>query len=320
MDQLLAMRVFARVAERGSFARAADELDISRAAASGHVSALEKHLGVRLLNRTTRRVSLTAEGGDYLRRTRRILEEIADAEETLRGARSRPQGRLRVDVPVAFGRYLLLPALPEFTRRYPEIELEVRLNDRVVDLVAERVDVALRVGGLQQSGLVARRVAQMNIVTCASPGYLAEHGEPRTPDDLRNHRLLGMTPAGGGTPAWSFPPPYTPRRLKLHFPMQFNAAEGPIISAIAGLGIVHTADVMVGEYIARGELKLILSDYTVPGPMMSLVYPSAGHQSPKVRVFSDFAADLLRKWHDVVRGWLGGEPAASASGAGARPA
>jgi len=309
MDQLLAMRVFARVAERGSFARAADELDISRAAASGHVGALEKHLGVRLLNRTTRRVSLTAEGADYLRRTQRILEEIEDAEETLRGARSRPQGRLRVDVPVAFGRYLLLPALPEFTRRYPAVELDVRLNDRVVDLVAERVDVALRVGGLQQSGLVARRVTQLSIVTCASPGYLAEHGEPRTPDDLREHRLLGMTPPGGGTPEWSFPPPYTPRRLRLHFPMQFNAAEGPIISAIAGLGIVHTADVMVGEYIARGELKLILGDYIVPGPMMSLVYPSAGHQSPKVRVFSDFAADLLRKWHEVVRGWLGGAPA-----------
>jgi len=316
MDQLLAMRVFVRVAERGSFARAADELDISRAAASGHVAALEKHLGVRLLNRTTRRVSLTAEGADYLRRTQRILEEIEDAEETLRGARSRPQGRLRVDVPVAFGRYLLLPALPEFTRRYPEIELDVRLNDRVVDLVAERVDVALRVGGLQQSGLVARRVAQMNIVTCASPAYLAEHGEPRTPDDLRSHRLLGMTPASGGTPEWSFPPPYTPRRLKLHFAMQFNAAEGPIISAIAGLGIVHTADLMVAEYIARGELKLILGDYIVPGPTMSLVYPSAGHQSPKVRVFSDFAADLLRKWHEVVRGWLGAEPAAATAASG----
>jgi len=146
MDQLVAMRVFTRVAERGSFGKAADELDISRAAASAHVAALEKHLGVRLLNRTTRRVSLTAEGSDYLRRCRRILEEIHDAEETLRESRSKPQGLLRVDVPVAFGRYLLLPALPEFTRRYPAIDLDIRLNDRIVDLVAERVDVAVRVG------------------------------------------------------------------------------------------------------------------------------------------------------------------------------
>jgi len=304
MDQLLAMRVFSRVAERGSFAQAADELDISRAAASGHVAALEKHLGVRLLNRTTRRVSLTAEGADYLRRCRRILDEVQDAEETLRGSRSKPQGLLRVDVPVAFGRYLLLPALPDFTRRYPAIDLDIRLNDRVVDLVAERVDVALRVGNPQQSGLVARRVAQINIVTCASPAYLADHGEPQTPDDLRQHRLLAVTPAGGGSPEWTFPAPYTPRRLKLHFAMQFNAAEGPIIASAAGLGIIHTADLLVAEYVSRGELKLILNDFALPGPPVSLVYPSAGHQSPKVRVFSDFAADLLRRWHDVVRGWL----------------
>ncbi|MCM2309760.1 MAG: LysR family transcriptional regulator [Steroidobacteraceae bacterium] len=314
MDQLLAMRVFSRVAERGSFAQAADELDISRAAASGHVATLEKHLGVRLLNRTTRRVSLTAEGADFLRRCRRILDEIQDAEETLRGSRSKPQGLLRVDVPVAFGRYLLLPALPEFTRRYPAIDLDIRLNDRYVDLVAERVDVALRVGPLQQSGLVARRLGQINIVTCASQTYLADHGEPKTPDDLGSHRLLGVRPPSGGAPEWTFPAPYTPKRLKLHFAMQFNAAEGPIIAAVAGLGIAHPADLMVAEYLSRGELKLILNDFVLPGPPMSLVYPSAGHQSPKVRVFSDFAADLLRRWHDVVRERLAAAAALPAPG------
>ncbi|MGL6222300.1 MAG: LysR family transcriptional regulator, partial [Steroidobacteraceae bacterium] len=213
MDQLLAMRVFARVAERGSFGRAADELEISRPAASAHVAALEKHLGARLLNRTTRRVGLTAEGTEFLRRTRRILEELRDAEETLRDTRSKPQGKLRVDVPVAFGRYLLLPALPEFTRRYPLIELDLHLNDRIVDLVAERVDVALRVGPIRQSGLVARRVSQINIVTCAAPAYLQDHGEPRTPDDLRSHRLVGLSEASGAPPEWTFPPPYTPKRL-----------------------------------------------------------------------------------------------------------
>jgi len=304
VDQLLAMRVFTRVADRGSFAQAADELDMSRAAVSAHVQALEKHLGVRLLNRTTRRVGLTAEGADYLRRSHRILDEVQDADETLRGSRSKPQGLLRVDVPVAFGRYLLLPALPEFTRRYPAIDLDIRLNDRLVDLVAERVDVAVRVGGLQQAGLVARRVVQINLVTCASPTYLADQGEPETPEDLHRHRLLAVTPAGGGTPEWTFPAPYTARKLKLHFGLQFNAAEGPIIAAAAGLGIAHTADLLVAEYVARGELKLILNDYAMPGPQISLVYPSAGHQRPKVRVFSDFAADLLRRWHGVVQRWL----------------
>lgn len=304
MDQLLAMRVFVRVAERGSFARAADELELSRPAASGHVAALEKHLGARLLHRTTRRVSLTAEGADFLRRCRRILDELRDAEESLRDTRTRPQGRLRVDVPVTFGHHLLVPALPEFMRRYPQIELDVRLNDRVVDLVAESVDVAMRVGPVRQSGLVTRRVTNINIVTCASPRYLEENGEPQTPDDLRHHRLLGLAQASGAPPDWTFPPPYTPKRLGLKFAMVFNAAEAPVVAAAAGLGITHTADLVIAEYVARSQLRLILGDYVLPGPPLSLVYPSAGHQSAKVRVFSDFAADLLLRWHARVRPWI----------------
>lgn len=299
MDQLLAMRVFVKVADRGSFARAADELDISRAAASGHVATLEKHLGVRLLHRTTRKVSLTAEGTDFLRRSRRILDELRDAEESLHEARTKPQGELRVDVPVAFGRYLLLPALPQFTNRYPAIELDIRLNDRVVDLVAERVDVAVRAGPLRQSGLVARRIAEMTMVNCASPAYLAQHGEPSTPDELRGHRLLGLRSSNGGPPEWSFPPPYTARRLKLHYQLTFNTVEGPIVAAAEGLGICQNADVLVAEFVERGSLKLILQSYSVPGPPISLVYPSAGHQSAKVRVFSDFAADLMRSYSDL---------------------
>jgi LysR family transcriptional regulator for bpeEF and oprC len=304
MDQLLAMRVFTRVAERGSFAHAADELDISRAAASAHVAALEKHLGARLLNRTTRRVSLTAEGSEFLQRSRRILDELRDAEESLRATRSKPQGKLRVDVPVVFGRYLLLPALPEFTRRYPLIELEIRLNDRIVDLVADQVDVAVRVGPIRQAGLAARRISQVTLVTCASPTYLADHGEPRTPDDLHQHRLLGLTTVAGASPEWNFPAPYTPRRLKLHFSMLFNSAEGPVIAAAAGLGIAHSGDLIIAEYVARGELKMVLQEYVVPGAPISLVYPSGGHQAAKVRVFSDFAADLMQKWQDVVRRWI----------------
>lgn len=314
MDQLLAMRVFSRVAERGSFGQAADELEISRPAASAHVAALEKHLGARLLNRTTRRVALTAEGAEFLRRTRRILEELRDAEETVRDTRTKPQGKLRVDVPVAFGRYLLLPALPEFTRRYPLLELDLRLNDRIVDLVAEGVDVALRVGPIRQAGLATRRVSQLNVVTCASPAYLRDRGEPKTPDELRQHTLVGLTAPSGAPPEWTFPPPYTPRRLGLRFSMLFNAAEAPIIAAAAGLGITHTADLLVAEYVGRGELKLILEDFVMPGPPISLVYPSAGHQLAKVRVFSDFAADLLLRWNEVVRRWIREPPQPPAGG------
>ena len=309
MDQLLAMRVFARVADRGSFSVAAEELELSRPAASAHVAALEKHLGVRLLHRTTRRVSLTPEGAEFLPRCHRILGDLHDAEESLRGARTRPAGRLRVDVPVLFGEHLLLPALPEFARRYPEIELDVRMNDRVVDLVAERVDVALRFGPVRASAVAVRRVLpHINLVTCASPAYVAEHGEPRTPDDLRHHRLLGVTLASGAAPTWRFPAPYTPKRLGLRFAMLFSAAAGPVVSAAAGLGIAHTADVVVAGYVERGALQLILEDYVVAGPPVSLVYPSAGRTSAKVRVFSDFAAGLLLRWHDEVRRSLQSPP------------
>jgi LysR family transcriptional regulator, regulator for bpeEF and oprC len=302
MDQLVAMRVFARVAERGSFSRAADELELSRPAASAHVAALEKHLGARLLNRTTRRVSLTAEGAEFLTHCRRVFDELREAEESLRGTRTRPRGRLRVDVPVPFGQHLLLPALPQFLRAYPDIELDLRMNDRIVDLVAEGVDVAMRVGPIRQAGLVARRIiSSINIVTCASPTYIAERGEPRTPDDLRHHRLLGVSQASGAPVEWDFPPPYTARRLGLKFALLFNGAVGPVVSAAAGLGIAHTPDLVIAEYVARGELKLVLEDFVVAGPPVSLVYPSAGHPSAKVRVFSDFAADLLLRWHDEVR-------------------
>ncbi len=299
------MRVFVRVAERGSFSQAAEELELSRPAASAHVAALEKHVGARLLNRTTRKVSLTAEGAEFLPRCRRILDELSEAEEALRGARTRPQGRLRVDVPVLFGQHLLLPALPEFTRRYPQIELDLRMNDRVVDLVGEGVDVAMRFGPVRGSALAARRVvAHAHMVTCASPAYVAEHGEPRTPDDLRNHRLLGMAQASGAPPEWEFTAPYDAKRLGLRFAMLFNSASGPVVCAAAGLGITRTTDLVIAEHVARGQLRLILEDYAVAGPPVSLVYPSAGPPSAKVRAFSDFAADLLLRWHDEVRKWI----------------
>ncbi|HET7202495.1 MAG TPA: substrate binding domain-containing protein, partial [Steroidobacteraceae bacterium] len=174
----------------------------------------------------------------------------------------------------------------------------------------ESVDVAMRVGNVQQAGLATRRIAGINLVTCASPAYLADHGEPRTPDDLRQHRLLGTTQASGAPPEWSFPAPYTPKRLGLKFAMLFNAATGPVVSAAAGLGITHTADLLIAEHVARGALKLILEDYIVAGPPISLVYPSGGHQAAKVRVFSDFAADLLLRWHEQVRRRMDGQPPA----------
>src|SRR3954470_17236416 len=165
MDQLQGMRVFTRGAELGSFARAASTLDLSRAMASSYVAQLESHLGTRLLHRTTRKVTVSPQGAVYLEQCRRILAEIEAADDQLRLARDRPQGKLRVDVPVPFGKYLLLPAIPKFTQRYPDISLEVRFNDRYVDLQAEAVDVAVRVGRVRDPELIAKRICASRLLT-----------------------------------------------------------------------------------------------------------------------------------------------------------
>ena len=195
MDHLAAMRTFARVAELRSFSRAAEELDLSRAMVSTQVARLESHYGVRLLNRTTRQVTPTSEGQRFLQRCNRVLQEIGDAADDLSQARERPRGVLRVDVMASFGHHLLIPALGGFLERYPELELDLRISDRVVDLVAEQVDVAVRGGTVTDPRLVARRVATSHLITCASPSYLDRHSWPRSVDDLAVHRLIGFRPA-----------------------------------------------------------------------------------------------------------------------------
>src|SRR6185295_19031054 len=175
MDALQAMRAFARVAELGSFTRAADELGLSRAMVSTHVRRLEKRFGLRLLNRTTRTVALTPAGMEYLGHCRRVFTELRAAEEMLRRTQEQPEGRLRVDVPGSFGRHILLPALPEFLARFPGIDLDLRFNERVVDLVSEGVDLAVRAGTVTDPNLVALRISGSRWITCASPAYLASH-------------------------------------------------------------------------------------------------------------------------------------------------
>jgi LysR family transcriptional regulator for bpeEF and oprC len=295
MDQLLGMRVFARVAELGSFARAADALDISRAMASSHVAQLEKHLGARLLHRTTRRVSVSPEGAVYLERCKRVLTELQAADDELKLARARPTGKLRVDVPVAFGKHLLLPALPRFTARYPEIQLEVRFNDSYVDLAKERVDIACRVGPPRDPDLIAKKVTTSRIVTCASPRYLSEAGIPRTPEDLRKHRLIGYlrSDSGGRAIEWQFKAGKGIRRLKLPMALAFNTAEPLTLSAMEGQGIVQQVDLLVAKAIADGRLVEILREFSCEGPAMNIVYPRATQHLAKVRVFAEFAAELL---------------------------
>lgn len=303
MDQLQGMRVFARVAELGSFARAADDLDMSRAMASSYVAQLEKHLGTRLLHRTTRKVTVSPEGAVYLERCKRILGEVQAADDEMRHARARPQGKLRIDVPVAFGRYLLMPALPAFTERYPEMALEIRFNDRYVDLAAEHIDVVLRSGEVKAPDLIARRIATSRLVTCASPSYLARYGIPRTPADLRNHRTIGFLRTDTSRPAdWKFTQGRSGvQKLKLSFALSFNTSEPMVMSAYEGQGIIQTTDLLLGRSIAEGRVVELLKEYACEGPPLSVVYPRATQHLAKVRVFAEFAAEILRKYQTRAR-------------------
>jgi len=295
------MRSFLRVAELHSFTRAADALGLSRAVVSTHVAELEKHLRCQLFHRTTRRVGLTADGVEYLTRCQRILGELEAADEALRGTRLAAQGRLRVDVPVVFGRWLLLPALPKFTARYPQLQLEIQFNDRVVDLIAEELDLVVRVGAVREPHLIARRVVTTRLVTCAAPEYLREHGVPAQPEELSRHKLIGFLGAGSRRPyRWYFQRGALRRQLQLPFNVAFNSVEAQIQAAIRGVGILQCMDMVAAEALAAGKLTTILPDWSAPGAPISVVSRRAVRDLPKIRVFADFAAQLLRQYRERV--------------------
>jgi LysR family transcriptional regulator, regulator for bpeEF and oprC len=301
MDQLACMRTFVRVADLHSFTRAADALGLSRAVVSTHVAELERHLRCQLFHRTTRRVGLTSDGAEYLGRCQRILAELEAADEAVRGTRLSVQGRLRVDVPVEFGRSLLIPALPKFTARYPDLQLEVQFNDRVVDLIAEEIDLAVRVGAVREPHLIARRVVTTRLLTCASAEYLRAHGIPVLPADLRRHRLVGYLPTGTRRAhRWLFQRGAERARLTLPFNIAFNSAEAGIRAAIRGAGVLQAMDLVVAEALALGRLQVVLPDWSAPGKPISVVCRAALRDSPKIRVFADFAAELLRQYRQRV--------------------
>lgn len=308
MNQLDAMRCFDRVAEFGSFTRAAEALDLSRAVVSAQLRALERHLGVTLLARTTRRVTLTADGAVYLDKCRRILAELAAADDDMRRLREHVHGRLKVDMPAMFGRYLLMPDLPTFIARYPALTLQIQYNDRVVDLGAERVDVAVRFARQKDPRLIARPIGTTRLMTCAAPSYLEQYGRPTTPEDLRQHRLIGQVArASGRARDWQFRRGTQVRRLALPCVLEFNAIEGALQAAAAGLGLIQTADIVVQDLVRRGQLVPVLAGTGVPAAPISIVYQRTQRASAKVRVFTHFIAGLFARWEGT-RSAGGGEP------------
>ena len=292
MEALQAMQAFSRVAELGSFTRAADELGLSRAMVSTHVRRLEKRYGLRLLNRTTRKVALTPAGAEYLGHCRRVFAELTAADETLRRAQEQPTGRVRLDVPGSFGRHILLPALPDFLARHPGIDLDLRFNERVVDLVKDGVDLAVRAGTVTDPDVVAHRISGSRWITCASPHYLARHGRPQTIADLADHVLIGSIPAGGAHPRpWLFANDAAPA-AELRFRLTVNEAEAAMLAAARGAGITQTMDLLAARELVDGNLVTVLTEHTHPGPALSIVHTPAAQRLARVRVCSDFLRGL----------------------------
>ena len=294
MDRFNAMLVFTRIVELGGFAKAADSLQMPRASVTVLIKQLEAHLGVQLLHRTTRQVSPTLDGVAYYQRCVLLLADLEEAEGLFKS--SQPKGTLRVEMPAAVGRLVVLPALPEFTDRYPQIELEVGLNDRPVDLIREGVDCVIRGGLTMDDSLVARPLVQMDQVTCASPAYLLAHGVPQSLDDLSGHQVVEyFSSASGKRYGLEFQVgdqvrlPDLPKRLAV------NSAEGYLAACVAGYGLVQTPHYHVAQLLREGRLQEVLSDCLPPRLALTALYPQHRQLSPRVRVFVDWLVELCAR-------------------------
>ncbi|HCR2161405.1 LysR family transcriptional regulator [Enterobacter asburiae] len=289
MNQLLAMRAFVRVVQAGSFNRAADQMAIPRSSLSKLVNDLEKHLGTKLIHRTTRTISVSAEGLDYFHEAERIIDAVDAADTSLQGKKHKPSGHLRIDATVSFAHCLLIPALPDFHQKYPDITLSLGINDRTVNIVGEAVDCAIRAGALNDMTMIGRKLFELDYVTCASPDYLARYGEPTSPEDLRdNHRIVSYFYATTGKP---LPLIFIANgNTQEIYASQFaaNDGEGVMGMLLKGLGVGQHLRRFAQPHIDAGKLIPILTRWSQPRLPFHLVYPPNRHQSARLRVFMNW--------------------------------
>ena len=291
MDRTAEMTAFVRAVETGGFSAAARGLGLTPSALSKLVGRLEDRLGVRLLHRTTRRLQLTAEGETFFNRARPILTALDEAEAEVAAAGAQPRGLLRINCGSAFGRHQLTPAIPRFLERYPETELDLTIDDLAPVPTDERYDLTIRIGALDESSAVARRICNLERVICAAPAYLERHGIPRTPDDLQRHNCLWIT----SLPAlrrWPFDTDDGIRVVHISGNIVANNAETVLQLAVAGVGITRLTDVIVGDALRRGALVPVLTEWhhVEPVPLYA-TYPSGRHLAPKVRAMMDFLVE-----------------------------
>lgn len=299
MSQLEDMRIFAETVDAQSFTAAADRLGLSKQFVSKRIAALEKRLGARLLERSTRQLRVTDLGLAYHERALRILQEVDSAEQMITNQTATPRGVLRLSAPMTFGTLHLGPLIPAFMQRHPDVSLELDLNDRAVDLIGEGYDMAVRIGTLADSSLIARRITSVQLITCASPDYLREHGTPIAPEQLAAHACLtyGQTRHG----EWAFRVGGRLRKISVNGPMRSNNGEMLRDAAISGLGIIVMPDFIVAAALADGRLVEVLETFRCEGLTMYAVYPQHRESSLLVRAFSDFLVERF------------GEPAARSS-------
>jgi DNA-binding transcriptional LysR family regulator len=295
MDQLAAMRAFVRVVEVGTFTRAAQLLEAPKPTVSKQIQLLEAHLRTRLLNRTTRRVTVTADGAAYYERAVRILADMDELDGSMTLLQASPKGRLRVDVSGSIAMLCVIPSLPEFHARYPDIQVEIGVTDRVVDLIGENVDCVIRVGTIADQSLVARRLGEMNFVTCAAPSYLERHGEPQHPNELQSaHLVVGYF---NGTAPRTHPMNFNRAGERIEIAGRYitavNDSSAYVTAGLAGLGIIMAPTFMVDEHVERGALRPVLAAWTSDPMVLHIAYSPNRHLSNKVRVFVDWIAELF---------------------------
>lgn len=295
MDRFLALQVFTAVVESESLIGASRKLGLSPSAVSKNLAALEEHLGARLLNRTTRRIGLTEIGEAYYEKAARILTDLAEADQTVSQLEGQPRGLLRISAPISFGQRHVAPALPAFRAAYPEVTVQMVLSDAVVDIVAERFDLAIRIANLKDSSLVARKLASNHRRLYASPDYLARKGTPQSPSDIDSHELITQPP---GSPLLDLSLTRDGETRMLHVlgHIQLSSVEAILEACLAGGGLTVLPEYMVGDHVAAGRLVHVLPDYTVPDTVIQAVFPSARHLSAKVRAFLDF---LVARYNPV---------------------
>ncbi|MBX8489241.1 LysR family transcriptional regulator [Pseudomonas cichorii] len=303
MDRFDAMQAFARVVEAGSFTRAAETLHMSKTTVTQLVQQLEARLRVKLLNRTTRKVNVTADGAAYYERVVRLLADLDDAETSLSSASALPRGRLRVDVPSPFASTILMPALPDFHARYPDIQIDMGVSDRIVDVIGENVDCVVRGGDLTDQSLMARRVGDLRLGVYAAPSYLERVGTPLHPRELEDshHRIVGFLWARTGKAL-----PYAMQRdgesLQVHgrYVLAVDDGNAYLAAGLAGMGVLWVPDYMARTHVERGDLVPLFRDWRMDTMPMYVAFAPNRHISLKLRVFIDWVAELMTQHAPVI--------------------